>query len=854
MHRSRLLTAAALVAAAPAAMAADPPAAFRPPAVPLLASDPFLNVWSMADRLTDDATRHWTRREQPLVSLIRIDGKTFRLMGNDPAQTPAFPQTGVTVTPTRSIYEFEDTGVHVTLTFMTPSLPADLDVLARPVTYLTWDVRSVDGVPHTVQVYDSVSSQLAVNTPAQKVEWSRQPMGALTSLRVGTPKQGYFDVSGDDARRDWGYAVAAAPTSDAKAAAGADGALLRGFLASGTLPVDDDADMPRAADDHQPVLAFTFDLGRVAAQPVSRHMLVGYDEAYNIKFFGKPLRPYWRHTGMTTAQMFQAAEREYPDLTRRCVRFDDSLMADLARVGGPDYAQMGALAYRQSLAGNGLSADSNGKPLMFTKEISSDGDIATMDVIFPMAPLPILFSPTLAKASVLPIILYGAAPRWKFPNAPHDLGTYPVARGTDDGGEQMPVEESGNVLIMCDAIAKEEGNANFVSPYWPKISQWAQYLEQYGNDPEDQLCTDDFMGHLAHNTNLSVKAIVALAAYADLCRRRGETANAAKYSALAHKFALHWMQVADQGPASLLAFDKPGTWSQKYNLVWDKILGLNVFPASVSQKETAYYKSVLQPYGLPLDSRTHVTKSDWTVWSATLADNRPDFEALTTPMYDYLNQTTSRLPYADSYASDDISNSGMHARPVIGGVFVKMLADPALWRKWSGQDKTVVAGWAPLPVPPAVTYVVGTSITAPAPWRYVTTATAPAADWFKTGFDDSAWKTGVGAFGTGVPGPMKTGTPWNTSDIWLRRTITMPAKASPNLAFMVYHDEDVDIYVDGIPAATEAGFNNGYEALEISPEAQALLKPGATVTLAAHVHQTVGGQGFDMGIASIAQH
>ncbi len=856
MHRSRLLTAAALVAAAaPAAMAADPSAPFRPPAVPLLASDPFMSVWSMADRLTDDTTRHWTRHEQALVSLIRIDGKTFRLMGYDPAQTPAFPQTGVRVTPTRSIYEFEDTSVHVTLTFTTPSLPTDLDVLSRPVTYLTWDVRSVDGVPHTVQVYDSVSSQLAVNMPAQKVVWSRQPMGSLTSLRVGTPQQRYFDVSGDDARRDWGYAVVAAPTVDAQAAAGADGALLRGFIASGTLPASDDANMPRATTDHQPVLAFVFNLGRITDRTVSRHILVGYDETYNIKFFGKPLQPYWRHTGMTTAQMFQAAEREYPDLTRRCIRFDDALMADMARVGGPNYAQIGALAYRQCLAANGLSADANGKPLLFTKENNSNGDIATVDVIFPQDPMLLLLSPTLAKASIVPVLNYGASPRWKFPNAPHDLGTYPIARGTDDGGEQMPVEESGNILILCDAIAKSEGNANWVTPWWPHLSQWAQYLEQYGQDPEDQLCTDDFMGHLAHNANLSIKAIVALAAYADLCKMRGETANAAKYHALAQKFAAHWQQVASSGNTSLLAFDKPGTWGQKYNLVWDRILGLNVFPPAVAQKEVAYYKSVMQPYGLPLDSRTRSTKSDWTLWCATLADSRADFEALTDPMYAYLNETAARRPFADWYTTDDVNSVMFNARPVVGGVFIKMLADPAVWHKWSSQDKTVVAGWAPLPIPPTVTYVVGTSATAPAQWRYVTAPAPPAADWFKTGFDDSGWKTGQGVFGASIPGGMKTGTPWNTSDIWLRRTVTLPATMPPTgLEFMVYHDEDVEIYVNGVPAVDEAGFNSGYEALDISPAAKALLKPGATVTLAAHVHQTTGGQGFDMGIASITQH
>ncbi len=828
------------------APAANVPIRFRPPAVPLVTSDPFLSIWSEADRLTDDVTRHWTHHEHALVSLIRVDGHALRLMGNEPAETPALPQTSVQVLPTRSIYNFEGSGVHVTLTFTTPALPHDLDVLSRPVTYLTWDVRSIDGAAHNVSLYCSASSQLAVNTPAQQVEWRRQQMGALTSLRAGTPKQGYFDIAGDDARLDWGYAYLAAPSAQARGAIGSSAALISSFSANGTLPADDTR-MPRAANDEQPTLAFALDLGHVGAAAVSRHLMIGYDEVYQVKFFGQRLRPYWRRNGAEATDLFQAAERDYPSLMRRCAAFDSDLMSDLTRSGGARYAQMGALAYRQSLAGNGLAADANKQPLLFTKENTSNGDIATVDVIFPMDPMMILFSPSLAKASIVPVLVYGASPRWRFPNAPHDLGTYPIARGTDDGGEQMPVEESGNILIICDAIAKEEGNANFVSPWWPKLSQWAQYLEQYGQDPEDQLCTDDFMGHLAHNSNLSIKAIVALAAYSDLCRRRGETANATKYLTLAKGFAQHWMQAASDGNHSRLAFDKPNSWSQKYNLVWDKILGLNVFPASVSQQEVAHYKAVLQPYGVPLDSRTKLTKSDWTLWSATLADNQADFEALTSPMYDYLNETSARLPFVDSYITDNVKSDGMHARPVIGGIFVKMLADPALWKKWSSGDTTNAVGWAPLPAQPIVREVVATSQAAPVEWRYTTSA--PPADWTGAAFDDSGWKSGAAPIGT-IPGSR---TPWNATpgDLWVRRTFTMPAGTYPNLQLLMFHDEDVEVYINGVEADKEAGYNTGYEALEINPQARALLKPGAQITIAAHVHQTDGGQGIDIGLANV---
>ncbi len=672
---------------------------FRPPSVPLVTFDPYLSIWSASDHLTDSPTQHWTKREHSLVSLVRVDGNVFRVMGVEPKDAPALPQVGLRVTPTRSIYEFEGANIHLTLTFMTPALPNDLEAMALPLSFITWEVRSADGAKHAVSLYDSTSSQLVVNKVEQKVEWAREKTGHLTALRMGAAGQRVLGSWGDNHRIDWGCAYAAASSRQSESAIGADQTLLDAFVASGRLPVQDDARMPRAVNDEQPVMAFVFNLGNVSRAPVARQVIVAYDEIYVIQYLGQNLRPYWRRNGATAPEMLRQAARDYPKLAHRCAQFDDQLLADATKVGGAKYAQMCALAYRQCAAACGLAADANKKPLYFTKENTSNGDIATVDVFFPMDPQWILLSPALAKATLVPILNYAASSHWKFPNAPHDLGLYPIARGRDDGGEGMPVEESGNMLILCDAVAHDDGNAKFVSPWWPKLTQWATYLEQYGLDPENQLCTDDFMGHLAHNSNLSIKAILGLACYGDLCRMRGDTANAEKYQKLAKADAQHWIQAADDGNHSRLAFDKPNTWSQKYNLVWDRILGLNIFPPSVAEKEIAYYKIVMQPYGVPLDSRTKLTKTDWSFWSATMAENQADFDTLTSPIYDYLNATTARSPFVDSYVTTDIHSDGFHARPVIGGIFIKMLADPATWQKWSKAGQTKVAHWAPLPQP-----------------------------------------------------------------------------------------------------------------------------------------------------------
>jgi hypothetical protein len=365
-------------------------------------------------------------------------------------------------------------------------------------------------------------------------------------------------------------------------------------------------------------------------------------------------------------------------------------MADLNSVGGEKYAQMCALVYRQCIAAHKLVADNKGNPLFFPKENFSNGCIATVDVIYPFSPFALLFSPVLTKAMLQPILDYASMPRWKFPFAPHDLGQYPYATGQVYGGgekdetDQMPVEETGNMLIMLGALAKVEGDADYAKRYWPVIEKWADYLISKGFDPENQLCTDDFAGHLAHNVNLSAKAIIAIKSFSMLCEMNGYKEKAAMAAEKAGTMAKEWVKLATEGNHTLLAYDQKSTWSQKYNLVWDKLLEFNLFPKEVYRNEISYYKTALAEYGLPLDSRERYTKNDWITWSATLADNISDFRAIFDPVYHFANRTPNRVPVSDWYIVDNAQMVGFQARSVVGGFYIRMLDNKDLWKKWAG--------------------------------------------------------------------------------------------------------------------------------------------------------------------------
>jgi hypothetical protein len=829
----------------------------RPPAVPLVAHDPYFSIWSPADKLTDADTVHWTGKPHRLTSLVRIDGKAFRVMGTEPANVPALPQTQLEVLPTRTIYTFEGAGVRLTLTFMTPALPDDLDVLARPVTYVTWEIVGTAGKAPEVEVYLEVSPELAVNTPDQLVQYLAPKVEGQCALAVGTVDQPTFKKRGDDLRVDWGYChVAAVGAEGARNPWGMVGSAERlrsDFAARGYEHREWKLSEPKAVSNDAPVISFTFPSCPAGNVPVSHWLMLAYDDGYSIQYFRKNLRPYWRRHGEDAATLLKQAAADYPALRQRCERFDAELMTDLAQAGGAEFAQLCALAYRQCLAGNKIVADGNGQPLMFSKENSSGGVMNTVGVSYPMAPQFLLLSPTLLKAALVPVLAYSSSGRWLLPYAPHELGRYPMANGpTYAGGEAsghpMPVEDTGNMLLLLAAVAHAEGNAEFCKPWWPLIESWAGYLRTNGLDPEKQLSGDDFAGEIAHDANLSVKTICALGGFARLCELRGDPAQAAEWFQFAKASAARWLREADDGDHYRLAFDQPGTWSQKYNLVWDRILALNLFPDWAREKEMNFYRTRLNAFGLPLDSRETYTKHDWIFWVATLTQSRRDFEALVHPVWRFVNETQERVPLSDWVGTDRAARRSFQARPVVGAFFLQMLYDPAVWKKWAARDTNRPADWAAMLPPPKLVTLVPTAETEPVVWRYTTQR--PPADWRQPDFDASAWKEGPAAFGIQGADTATIRTEWNTPELWLRREINLPEGQWNELSFRLYRTCAVQIYLNGVLAATFPGHRAEYQQVRVKAKAREAIRPGRNVIAVQAAHDA-GRPCFDVGIVDV---
>ena len=625
----------------------------RPPSVPLITVDPYFSVWSPADRLYDTVTEHWTGSPNTLNGIVIIDGEEYRFMGE--GKTKVIPQTNCDMDAFVSRYTFENEKITLFVSFYTPLFAEDMYLLSRPVSFVSFSFTNCDGKNHNVSVKISASEEFVLNKKGEgNVVSEICNIKGLNTAKMGSEKQDILHDSGDDIRIDWGYFYLTVSGKD-------------------TVSFEKYDDM-LFAEAH---ISLT--------ENAASYSLFSYDDIYSLQYFGKNVVAYWKKDGKTIEDVitegYNEAEKIYELCSSKALEIEMNALIE----GGEKYADLVALAYRQVIAAHKLCVDDEGNAIFISKECFSNGCAATVDVTYPSSPMFILYNTELLKGMLRPIFRYAESTEWEFDFAPHDVGQYPLVNGQvygtnhiEDGRYkdfQMPVEECGNMLIMLANISLKDGNTDFFDLYKDTVAGWVKYLLEYGMDPENQLCTDDFAGHLAHNCNLSLKAIMGVAGYSIMLKMRGNSEEAEKYMNEARKMADNWVKKAANTDGSFrLAFDCENTFSMKYNIIWDKIWGTGLFAPSVYYSEFCSNKKHFNAYGMPLDNRKTYTKSDWIMWTACLAPTDEEFEEYIAPMWDFYNKTPSRVPMTDWYDTVTALVVGFRHRTVQGGMFIKLLS------------------------------------------------------------------------------------------------------------------------------------------------------------------------------------
>ena len=553
-------------------------------------------------------------------------------------------QKSVDVLATNTYYTFACGPVELDLVFTAPMLINDYDLISMPINYISYQVKATDGQKHDVKIYFGASRLLAVNKEKQPTNTTIGEEDGVRYVRTGTIEQPILAKVGDGICIDWGYFYIPAINGDV------------------------------SIEDEGSVLAYTHNFGNV--ETASSFMMMGYDEIEDIEYFYHRYKAYWAHGGsVTLCQAFKTMENKYSSIMQKCRDFDKMIYDDGMKAGGKEYAEILSGSYRHVMAAHKLFQDKDGNLLWFSKENNSNGCVNTVDLTYPEAPLVLAYNPELQKAMMTSIFDYSLSGRWTKPFAAHDLGTYPRANGQVYGGD-MPLEEAGNMITLAATICILDGNTSYVEKYWDIMTTWADYLVENGLHPANQLCTDDFAGHWAGNCNLAIKAIMGIAGYAEIAKMMGKDDVYAKYNAKAKEMAAAWESETKVNDHYELAYGAgEETWSQKYNMVWDKLWQTGIIPNDAMQTEVKYYLTKQNKYGLPLDVRKDYTKSDWIMWSAAMADTDEDFQAFVAPLYKYINETPSRVPISDWHDTKTGSMIGFKARSVIGGYWMKVLAD-----------------------------------------------------------------------------------------------------------------------------------------------------------------------------------
>lgn len=617
----------------------------RMPSIPLITVDPYFSVWT--DDINGKPTTHWTAAENNIIGYVNIDGKVYRFLGDDDTEKKiSLVSIDADAFTTTAVYECDE--IRLTAEFTSPMLVTELYYASRPVSYLRLSYESLDGKEHKVSAKIYVTEELVLNKANEDKAWSEDvSIDGLSCVKIGNGKQDILWRSGDDVRIDWGYFYLAA----------------EGEAKTGNAVIEN-----------------LYSIYAEAEIEKEKLFLFAYDDIESMVYFGEKLKAYWKNNGKTIEEAISEAAAEYASLREKCDAFSKKIEAEAVLKGGEKYAELLLLAYRQVMAAHKLVVDKEGNNLYISKECFSNGCAATVDVTYPSAPMYLLYNTELLKGMLRPIFRYAASDAWKFDFAPHDAGQYPLVNGQVYGENalkyQMPVEECGNMIILVSAICKADGNYSFAEDNFELLEKWSKYLIKYGKDPEHQLCTDDFAGHLAHNCNLSLKAIMGIAGFADILKNLGRENEADELLTIAKDYSESFIKTAENEDGSYrLAYDRPGTFSLKYNSVWDKIWKTGLFPDNFFRQEIERYKKEALPYGVPLDSREKYTKSDWLIWVASLADNKDDFEFFAELLWKAYNTMRTRVPMTDWYYTDTSEMVGFRHRTVQGGLFIRLMLD-----------------------------------------------------------------------------------------------------------------------------------------------------------------------------------
>lgn len=656
----------------------------RPPAIPLAVKSPYLNVLQIGNNgenkgnLAGQWPQFWAGQTIGWAGLIRVDDKTYTWMG---APGPEIvTQTAFEYTSTKSIFTLQAGGkVELKVTFLSPVTPDDLERQSLVFSYLNVDVRSIDGNAHMVQLYSDISAEWVAGDHSAFAQWEYGLTDDnIAYHRVYRQTQLLFSETADQA--DWGYWYWATKNVPGLTyQSGADKDVRTTFANSGRLGNIQDTKF-RPINQDYPVFGFAVDLGSITGSTATL-FTIGLVQENAIQFASATgiigLPSLWTSSLASETAAVSFFYNDFETATGLATALDSKISTDSLAAAGQDYLTINSISTRQAFAATQLVGNST-KKYLFMKEISSDGNVQTVDVIYPFYPIIMYLQPSLAKILLDPLFENQESGLYPKKSSMHDLGAhYPNATGHSDGlDEPQPLEECGNMLIMTLAYAQRANDISYLAQHYNILKQWTGYLVEEALIPAEQMSTDDFAGSLANQTNLALKGIIGIQSMAIIAHLTGNEADSATYRNIAQDYISKWQVLGiaynEMPPHSTLSYGQNTSHGILYNLYADSLLNLNFVPRSVYEMQSNFYPTVKRRYGVPLDTRHDYTKSDWQMWAAAIASPETR-DIFISDLAKWLAETPTNRGFTDFYETEtgDWPKDVAHfaSRPVVGGHF-----------------------------------------------------------------------------------------------------------------------------------------------------------------------------------------
>ncbi|KAF1984206.1 glutaminase GtaA [Aulographum hederae CBS 113979] len=663
----------------------------RPPALPLAVKSPYLNTWLPAGRdggnggyLAGEWPIFWAGQVAAWAGLIRVDGDAYTWMGavrgRNGSDVQTVTQIAYSYTSTKSVFTMDVGGkVEMSITFLSPVTPHDYKRQSLIFSYLNVEVTSTDGSEHDVQLYSDISAEWVSGNRSDIASWDHDTTSTLSYHRARRQEQlAYSEVSDQSQWGDYYWATEDSETLTFQS--GGDAVVRGSFLSNGSLPDTKDTNF-RPINEDYPVFGFAKDLGNVGSAGIDTLFTIGLCQDYAIQFNGsdgyQPQPSLWKSYFDSDTDAIDWFYQDYSTSSEMSAELDSKIQSDSVGAAGQKYATLTTLSVLQAFAAIQLVGTSE-KMYIFQKEISSNGNMNTVDVIFPFHPLLLYTNPELLAILLEP--LWEIQEGGNYPNkySMHDIGAhYPNATGHPDGlDEEMPVEECGNMLIMALAYVQHTGKTDYLKAHYKLLKQWTQFLVSDSLIPASQLSTDDFAGHLENQTNLALKGIIGIGAMGQIANLTGNTEDAANYTAISRDYIEKWedLGIAKNAnpPHTTLAYGQNKTHGLLYNIFSDRQLSLDLVPQSIYDMQSEFYPTVEGRYGVPLDTRHSYTKGDWEMWAAAVSSSSTR-DMFIADLAKWINETPTNKALSDLYDTETgdypVDTPQFIARPVVGGVF-----------------------------------------------------------------------------------------------------------------------------------------------------------------------------------------